>query len=156
MALQVELALEGIVDRLDELPQRLEQPVAGPWRLALVGRPQDPHALGGQDRLGLGIAVALVSQDDQPGPLGHEPGFDVQQLDQDLPLVSFGVGQREGNRQAVQGTDQVQPQPPEVAGVRAAVAVGGPPAKAERRAVSIASAPMKYLSSGNTARRRLL
>jgi hypothetical protein len=35
MAFQVQLALEGLVDRLDELPQRLEQPRPGPLGLAL-------------------------------------------------------------------------------------------------------------------------
>src|SRR5258705_13647903 len=35
---EVELALEGVVDRLDDLPQWLEEPDTGPLRLALAGR----------------------------------------------------------------------------------------------------------------------
>ena len=38
MAFQVQLAFEGLVDRLDELPQRLEQPRPGPLGLALARR----------------------------------------------------------------------------------------------------------------------
>jgi hypothetical protein len=34
---QVQLGLEGLVDRLDQLPQRLEQPRSGPRGLALAG-----------------------------------------------------------------------------------------------------------------------
>src|SRR6266536_2541486 len=40
VAFQVELALEGVVDRLDDLPQRLEQVRTGPLRLALARRAQ--------------------------------------------------------------------------------------------------------------------
>src|SRR5919106_1004443 len=41
---QVELALEGVVDRLDDLPQRLEELAAGPWALALAGRSEQVQA----------------------------------------------------------------------------------------------------------------
>ena len=37
---QVELGHEGVVDRLDDLPERLEVAVCGPWFLALAGRAQ--------------------------------------------------------------------------------------------------------------------
>ncbi|GAU70575.1 hypothetical protein SSP35_20_00710 [Streptomyces sp. NBRC 110611] len=40
VSFQVELALEGLVDRLDGLPQRLEQVRSGPRGLALAGRSQ--------------------------------------------------------------------------------------------------------------------
>jgi hypothetical protein len=126
VAFQVELAFEGVVDRLDPLAQRLEQPLAGPWWFALVGRPQQPHATGGKDGFGLGVAVALVDQDHQPWPAGQQARFDLEQVDEHLALVGFGVGQGVGDRQPVQGGDQVQPQPPEVAGMRRAVAVARP------------------------------
>ena len=42
MAFQVKLALEGLVDRFDDLPQRFEKPGAGPFWLAFAGRPQQP------------------------------------------------------------------------------------------------------------------
>ena len=48
VAFQVELALEGGVDRLDQLPQRAEQAHPGPLGLALAGRSEQPHAQPGQ------------------------------------------------------------------------------------------------------------
>ena len=42
VAFQIQLALEGLVDRLDDLPQRAEQVRAGPLGLALAGRAQQP------------------------------------------------------------------------------------------------------------------
>src|SRR6266508_4480712 len=54
---------------------------------------------------------------------GQQARLDVEQVDQDLALVGLGVGQRERDRQAVDGGDQVQAQAPEVAGVGGAVAV---------------------------------
>ena len=50
----------------------------------------------------------------------------MQDAEQDLALVGLGTGQGEGDRQPVQGADQVQAQPPEVAAVAGAVAVLGP------------------------------
>lgn len=44
VAFEVELAFEGLVDRLDDLPQRLEQLRPGALGLALAGRPQQPDA----------------------------------------------------------------------------------------------------------------
>jgi hypothetical protein len=44
MPLKVELALEGVVDRLDQLPQRLEQPCARPLGLTLSSRPHSSFA----------------------------------------------------------------------------------------------------------------
>jgi hypothetical protein len=40
VAFQVELAFEGVVDRFDDLAQRLEEPGAGPFGLAVAGRAQ--------------------------------------------------------------------------------------------------------------------
>src|SRR4029450_4640956 len=63
MAFQVQLALEGVVDRLDELAKRPEQARAGPGRLAGVGRSQQGDAAAAEDGLGLGVPVALVPDD---------------------------------------------------------------------------------------------
>jgi hypothetical protein len=41
VAFQVELAFEGVVDRLDDLAQGPEELGACPWRLALAGRAQE-------------------------------------------------------------------------------------------------------------------
>jgi hypothetical protein len=46
VAFEVELAFEGIVDGLDDLPQRLEVPASGGLGLALTGRAeQNPCGL---------------------------------------------------------------------------------------------------------------
>jgi hypothetical protein len=47
---EVELPLEALVDRLDDLPQRLEQFSSESLRLTLAGRPQQPEV---QQRLTL-------------------------------------------------------------------------------------------------------
>ena len=43
VAFQVQLALEGLVDRLDDLPQGAEQLRPGPRGLTLAGRAQQPY-----------------------------------------------------------------------------------------------------------------
>ena len=40
VAFEVELGLERVIDRLDDLPKRFEVPVARAWFLAVAGRPQ--------------------------------------------------------------------------------------------------------------------
>jgi hypothetical protein len=112
VALQVELALEGVVDRLDQLPQRLEQVRSGPLGFALAGWPQQPHAQLGQERLELAAVVVLVGQQRLSGSGGHHLRLDRQQVHQHLALVGLGAGKREGDREAMQGADKVQPQPP--------------------------------------------
>src|SRR5437762_3133824 len=48
---QVQLAFESVVDRLDQLPHRLEQGFCGLWDAAVaVGGPQQTDAAGGEDR----------------------------------------------------------------------------------------------------------
>jgi len=66
VAFQIQLALEALVDRLDDLPQRAEQVRAGPLGLALAGRAQQPHP-------------AVASAKD---------------AEQHLGFVGFGAGQR--------------------------------------------------------------
>lgn len=67
VALQVELSLEGLVDRLDDLPHRSEQPRSGPLSLALVGRTQQVEAQLRQLRLELAAEVVLVADQCLPG-----------------------------------------------------------------------------------------
>ena len=99
---------------------------ASPLGLALAGRAQQPHAQPSQRRLELAAVVVLVGDQGLAGPGGHQGRISGQDAQQHLALVGFGAGQREGDRQAVQGADQVQPQPPEPARVAGPVAVGGP------------------------------
>ena len=51
VAFEVELGLERVVDRLDDLPERLEVAVSGPWFLALAGRAQQLDARRRRGRL---------------------------------------------------------------------------------------------------------
>jgi hypothetical protein len=126
VSFKVELALEGLVDRLDDLPQRLEQLRSGPLGLALAGRPQQPDVQLGQLLLELAAEVVLVADQRLARTLGGEPRFDGEQVQQRLALIGLRPGQRERDRQAVQRADQVQPQAPEVARVAGAVPVLGP------------------------------
>jgi hypothetical protein len=51
-----------------------------------------------------------VADDDLPGPAGPQRRV-VQDGQQYLPLIGLGAGQREADRQAAHGGEQVQPQP---------------------------------------------
>src|SRR6266542_3350010 len=126
VAFQVELAFEGVVDRLDDLPQRAEQVRAGPVGFALASRAQQPHALLGQRGFERAAEVVLVGDEGLVGPGGQQGRVGGKDAQQDLPFVGLGAGKREADRQAVQRADQVQAQPPEVAAVAGAVAVFGP------------------------------
>ena len=68
VALEVELGLEGVVDGLDDLPQWAEVLPPGWFRLALAGGPQQGQPGGGEDGLEVAAVVALVGDDDLPGP----------------------------------------------------------------------------------------
>lgn len=114
MLFQVELALECVVDGLDDLPQGLEEPGPRPRRLALACRAQqlDPGLL--HDLLKVLAVVVLVADQDLTAPVGFEPvhrrgaGQDVQK---DLAFIRLHPGQCVADRQAVQGGNQVQAQP---------------------------------------------
>jgi hypothetical protein len=123
---EVELAFEGVVDRLDHLPQRLEQARSGPRRLAGAGRAQQRDAVAVERALKLPAAVVPVGDHRLPRSVGSQRGVGVEDAEQHIPLVGLGAGDGEADRQPVQGAEQVQPEPPEVAGVAGAVAVLGP------------------------------
>jgi hypothetical protein len=59
-------------------------------------------------------------------PLGRQSGVGRQDAHQRFSLIGFRAGQREPDRQATEGGDQVQAQTPEVARMRSAVPVFGP------------------------------
>src|SRR5579863_5684175 len=119
VALQVELALKGLVHRLDDLAKRLEEPSTGPGSLALHRRAEKAGAVLVQEDLELGASVALVGEDDLALSLSKQPGVGLEQVSEHLALVGLGVSEREGDRQPRRGADKVQAQSPEVAGVLA-------------------------------------
>jgi hypothetical protein len=61
-AFEVQLGGVGLVDGLDQLPQRLEQLGSGPFGFALAGRPQQPDTEVGKLRLEVATVVVLVGQ----------------------------------------------------------------------------------------------
>jgi hypothetical protein len=122
---QVELALEGVVDRFDDLPQWCEELGSGPRGLALAGWSQQVQS--GVGEFGLEPAAVVVRDQDLAGPAGGQLGVGVEDPEQGLAFVGLRPGQREPDRQPVQRAPQVQPQPPEEPGVAGAVAVLGPP-----------------------------
>src|SRR6266542_2444707 len=123
---EVELALEGVVDGLDDLAQRLEELGSGPRGLALAGRAEQIQIALGQGGLELAAEVVLVPDDDLPGPPGGQLGGGVEDPEQGLAFVGLRAGQREPDRQPVQGAQQVQSQSPEEARMGGAIAVLGP------------------------------
>src|ERR1017187_7380588 len=124
--LEVELAFEGVVDRLDDLAQRLEEPGACPFGVAFAGGPQerDPRARPG--RLEGGAEVVLVADEGLARPGRGQVRAGGEHAGQHLALVGFRAGQGERDGQSLQGAHQVQAKAPEVAGVAGAVPVFGP------------------------------
>src|SRR5450631_1519139 len=123
---QVKLAFEGVVDRFDDLAQRLEQVRTGPRGLALAGRPQQPDPRVGHGGFEVVAVVVLVTDESLAGPGGDQVRASGEHAAQHIAFVSFGAGQGEGDGQALQGADQVQPQAPEVPRMTGAIPVFGP------------------------------
>src|SRR5215212_9573225 len=72
--LQIELTLERVVDRLDDLAQRLEELAASPGWFALAGRAEQVQPGRGEGGLELTAVVVLVRDQDLPGPVGRGQG----------------------------------------------------------------------------------
>jgi hypothetical protein len=79
---EVELALEGLIDRLDDLPQRFEHGCAGPFRFALAGWSQQTDALLDQLVFEVAAEVVLVADERLSGPRGDEAGFGGEEVQQ--------------------------------------------------------------------------
>jgi hypothetical protein len=115
----VDMALEGLADRLDDLPQRLEQLRSGPLGLALAGRTQQLDVQVGQLRLEFAAEVVLVADQPLAGwQVGDQRRFRGEDVEERLAFVGLRPGQRERDRQPAQRAQQVQPKSPEVAGRR--------------------------------------
>lgn len=115
-------AFQGVEDRLDGLPQRLEEPGVQTFQLAFAGRADEPDAGLGQLVLEVASVLAFVAQQCRAGHLSA-----VEQRGRGMPFVGLRAGERPRDRQLVEGGHQVQPQPPEESGVGGGVPVLGVP-----------------------------
>ena len=102
VSFEVELAFEGVVDRFDDLAQWFEEAGAGSVGFALAGRAQQLDAELGQGGFELAAVVVLVRDQRLPDPSGQVriAGEDVEQ---GVAFVGLGAGERETDRQPVQG-----------------------------------------------------
>jgi hypothetical protein len=71
---EVKLALEGVVDRFDQLADGSQQRLAAAGGFVVAGGPQQRDATGGQVSLGPAAGEALVSDQGQAGPAAASPG----------------------------------------------------------------------------------
>ena len=77
---EVELAFEGVVDRLDQLADRSEQRLAVARDLVFAGRPQQDGPAGSQASFGDTAGEALVGDQDQAGPGGGQLGLSTSSM----------------------------------------------------------------------------
>jgi len=77
---EVELAFEGVVDRLDQLADRFEQRLAVARDLVFAGRPQQDGPAGSQASFGDTAGEALVGDQDQAGPGGGQLGLSTSSM----------------------------------------------------------------------------
>src|ERR1019366_1315927 len=80
VSFQVELAFQGLVDRFDELTERLQEPCSGTGSLALLGRSDELDPLGGEEPLELGTGVALVGPADLARSGRQQTSFDLEEF----------------------------------------------------------------------------
>ncbi len=115
VAFQAQLALEGVVDGLDPLPDPAQAAVSEGF-VASVGA-QHAHAEGGDLGFDVASGQALVGQYCVAG--GQQAGLDGdgQQVQAHVAFAELGVGQTPGDRHAVRRGEQVELQAPVVAGV---------------------------------------
>ena len=127
VAFQVKLALEGLVDRFDDLAQRLEELRPGAPGLALADRAQQRQVTLGELVLEVAAEVVLVPDQGLPGPAATRSGSASSMPSRTSRSSALAPARANSDRQPVQGAHQVQPQAPEVPGVAGAVPVLRPP-----------------------------
>jgi hypothetical protein len=77
---EVDVALDGVVHRLDDLADRLVETGTG-TRLPVRERGTDQRrAVRVEERLGLTAGVSLVGERARDSPLGNERGVDLEHL----------------------------------------------------------------------------
>jgi len=126
---QADLGFQGVVDRFDDLSEASELGCAATATLVGACESDEFDAVFGESAFELARGVSLVGDDGLAGTTGEQTGFGLDQIDRDVSFVEFRVRQRERDRQPGRCAHEVQAQPPEVAGMRRAVAVAGPASK---------------------------
>jgi hypothetical protein len=114
---QGEDVLAGVENGLDSLAERSQMRTFSGLVFSLGPHHGSLKVVGGRSEL---LArVPLVGKEDLPS-LASAP---AEEVEPHLPLIPFGRAEQIGAGSAVDGKDTVQTHPPEVAGVRGAVAV---------------------------------
>src|SRR6266851_1270601 len=122
VAFERELVFGGVVDRFDPLPDTAEVAVAGLLVLAVGAQQLGCELL--DDLFELLAGEAFVADDDLVAAQLAVAAHPVEQGCGDLAFALVGGGEAETVRHPVGGTDKVEAEAPEVAGVAGAVAVG--------------------------------
>ena len=110
VAFQVELGCERLVDRRDELPDRLQEPLACRLFLVFAGGADQGDAMGFQLPLQCGSSVALVGHEGMVRPVRGGVGVEHRQGGGSLVanLVAFGAGERGGDGEPRRGAGWVE------------------------------------------------
>ena len=86
---EVKLSLEGLVDRFDDLSQRLEQGCARPFPFTFTGRPQQLDSMLGQFALETMAEVVLVADESLSGALSQKLAFGCREAKEGLAFVGL-------------------------------------------------------------------
>jgi hypothetical protein len=110
--LQVQLALEGVVDRFDELADRCQQLLAGTGCAVAVGRAHQLHTAGVQAVIEFGGGLAPVGDQQQPRSGGEQMGVVVEHGHEHLAFVELGCASAQviGSPAGVQTRSSRSPQ----------------------------------------------
>src|SRR5215831_19481811 len=125
VAFGVELAFEDVVDQFDDLAQRFEEPGAGRSASPFAGRAQQADACPGQPGFELVPVVVIVGDDDLPSAADGQGGPARMSSSTWRSSALAPVSAKPTGR-LVQRAQQLQPRPPEPAGMAGAVPVFGP------------------------------
>ena len=109
VSFEVELALEGPVDRLDHLAQGFEEFGAGPGFLSFAGGAEQFDSRCCQAGFEVFAEVVLVTDQDLPAARWCSDGWaSGENVFEDGALVGLGSGQCPAHWEPVQGADQMQ------------------------------------------------
>jgi hypothetical protein len=86
---EVKLSLEGLVDRFDDLSQRLERGCARPLPFTFTGRPQQLDSMLGQFAFETTAEVVLAADESLPGALSQKLAFGCREAKEGLAFVGL-------------------------------------------------------------------